>query len=438
MKSENRRTNLPIILQEMCRFRKNLLKVSCVLGFSFTIIATLFFVYYDRQRGDHPHCREWYCYIPDKDGYPVMGECGGVVGQTSECPVRWMRRSSLAQQQIEQLHRESDHFAQLINMLPIRSQVTSRACVQRVLPPAMSQRNTTLRYTGEFGYDMMVVLPFAHYLHLQGDGYLKKVIGCGDMSDLYTPWTNKYETDATCTRDYDGALLEYGFPDVGLNTCPPPCFWSPPPLAKIYRSRMATSFNDPTFKVGQKLVVINNKFNVEWGSAPVNFIDLNALQSMIDFADQHGVTIIYNRPRGERSFRDSAHSALLNPDLLDEQLIQDGLHKGRWSPNAVRDFSAIRPRGVTMNRAQLELYARARCFVSVQGGNSYLPFYFGGRHVIYHVKGTEDVCAYKHNFPQLGGARIQSVSSYQNLIVAFEKMITMDQCHSIEPGRTVN
>ena len=410
--------------------------LSCLVVVIMTGWAALL-QYYHHQRGNHPVCEAWYCYVRDGMGYPVMGECGGVVGQTSECPLQWQsnQHSRRAQHMIEKSYDRSPAFATLADALPIRRVEKKGMCVQRVIPPGMAKINVTLRYTGEFGYDVMVVLPFAYHLHRMGDGYLKKVIGCGDISALYTPWTNKYETDHACTREYNGGLVEYGFPDQGLNTCPPPCFWTPPPLGSFYRSRKAAPFNDPNFNVGRQLVVINNKFSTEWGSAPVNFIDVPTLEALINIADRRGVTIIYNRPTGEKSFRDAEHSIQKKHDLRDRKLIHDGLDKGRWSPNTIRDFGVVRPQGVHVNIAQLELFARARCFVSVQGGNSYLPFFFGGRQLVYHTKGTENVCAYEHNFPRLGGAHIQQLPSYKKLITAFENMLESEEgCAAIEPG----
>ena len=156
-------------------------------------------------------------------------------------------------------------------------------------------------------------------------------------------------------------------------------------------------YKNRDFVFDKPLYVICNKYNLEWGDNPVNFLPLDVLLRLVDKLTNY--QIIYDRQLPAALWDD-------NTDYLD-----------------LCEHEVLRDRGVLMldelgdyNTTKLKVFANCDRFVSVQGGNSVLASCFGGQNVIYAVKGKEvksQVYKYFHN---LSWCDVRWVRDYKQLI----------------------
>ena len=132
------------------------------------------------------------------------------------------------------------------------------------------------------------------------------------------------------------------------------------------------------------MLIIHNKFNIEWSRPPINFIDVDTLEKIFNSLNNK-YTIIYLRPKS--NYICSDHSTIKNLNeshLFKLYNIIDGLKlydqtKKKYNIN-------------NFNHFQLLIHSNCNHFISVQGGNSVLASYFGGTNIIYAKKGRELQC----------------------------------------------
>ncbi|CAI5501440.1 unnamed protein product [Closterium sp. Naga37s-1] len=168
-------------------------------------------------------------------------------------------------------------------------------------------------FQGEFGYELIAVLPFAYWHHLNGS--LRSTTSCGrhSLASLYY-FSPNHTDDATCHRsDMKDNVAAYGFPG-GIHYSHIPPTWQPPPLAYYFR-----------------------KLPPVWPEIP----------------------------KGSRL-----------------------------------------------------------------GGGSIVESFFGGKNIIYFREGQEvKGRAYERIYPQLSGAKVKVVTSYEGLVKKVDGMIKKNKCH---------
>jgi hypothetical protein len=150
--------------------------------------------------------------------------------------------------------------------------------------------------------------------------------------------------------------------------------WLPPPLAEHYRQ---LSF-DPLDRMlrergGKPVVMISNKYQDEWGEEPVNFLDLETLETLFSLLSPKYL-MVYCR-EGERDRYGDFNLTDAYPEML-----------------VCRDLKGMFPEAASMTdrHFQLLFLSRTSAFVSVQGGKSHLLAMFDGVHIVYHARGHED------------------------------------------------
>lgn len=250
-------------------------------------------------------------------------------------------------------------------------------------------------YNREFGPELMTTLPFA-YWHYK-NGTLKKTISAKGTCSFYF--------FSPCHEEkYDQRTFE-DIPIVEIPNSEDHVYrynlqkWEKVPLKEQYT-------NDE-FVYDQPLLVISNKYNIEWGQSPINFLDVPTLDKILMALVPH-YQVVYNRPEsgliiGDNSevysleeydyIRERYPSVLLMQDLADQY--------PQWS----------------FNELQLRVYANCERFISVQGGNSVLASYFGGTNIIFARHGFEIAFnSYKNLFPLYSEARILHADNYDDLL----------------------
>jgi len=253
-----------------------------------------------------------------------------------------------------------------------------------------------IKYDGEFGPELKYVIPFA-YWHYH-NATLRKTISSTHTNELYY-FSNNHEEyyQKRVWRPY-----QYGIPNsedhnIKYNFKQ----WLPVPYKDKYKNNII-QFDKP-------ILIIANKYNIEWGEAPINYIDIDTLIWIFEnYSDKY--QIIYNRPVTNNITNDN--SDILSFDdfkvikhdykkILNMNELYDGMKN-----NEIRNY----------NHFQLMLYANANHFISVHGGASVLASYFKGMNIIYSIKGFEHYFDEFNNlYPKLSGARILHAKSNNDI-----------------------
>jgi len=244
-------------------------------------------------------------------------------------------------------------------------------------------------FHGEFDQELRYVLPFAYWHHLNGT--LQQTISSSNTKPFYFFSENH-------TEKYEKRVWQagYGYYDVP-NMTHSPSFsftkWARVPLKSHYK-------ND-RFVFEKPILVIANKYNIEWDKPPINFLDIPALNRIVSMFKQ-SYQIIYNRPLSSQIVVDNSEIMDLNehawlrqnhPDVI----LMNDLHEQH------RDNVA------NFNHLQLLVYANCDRFISMHGGTAALASYFEGINIILSHPGggmEHHFNEYDTIFPALSGAKI--------------------------------
>lgn len=244
----------------------------------------------------------------------------------------------------------------------------------------------------EFGYELIQAIPWAYWLYQRGE--LAGSISAIDTSPLYyfsPSHTEKYKI--RCSGDYK----QNNFPFNRIHSQKlDKSKWLPPPYKDHYK-------NDK-FVYDKPLLIIANKYTMEWNSAPKNFLGPNILSLLLKYLTPK-YQIVYNRTKHE------ADEANHPNKLKDKEMI-------RWDfPSTIFFEDLLKETGLSYNTLQMNLYANCNNFISVQGGFSVITSYFAKHNFIYAKAGGElKAGSYKNWYHEFGGSNIHHHKSYQELL----------------------
>ncbi|UYP47984.1 hypothetical protein NEF87_004269 [Candidatus Lokiarchaeum ossiferum] len=254
-----------------------------------------------------------------------------------------------------------------------------------------------IQYLGEFGYELIAVIPFAYWLHLNGK--LLSTRSAKDTKCLY--YFSKYHVEINKKRKFikvsNFPLKDIHIPSINTSK------WCPPPYKKIYRNSK--------FLWGKPICVICNKFTEEWGGKPINFLSIEILKEIFDLLKSK-YQIIYNRPLSKNIVADD-QKEISFPDM---QLIEEKYP----DIQTIQDL-AINNEDLSFNVLQMMLYANCDHFISVQGGSSVFSSFFGGKNIIFAKEGGE----LRHNsfkwYNKFSGSTIFHLNDYSKLIETLKR-----------------
>jgi hypothetical protein len=272
--------------------------------------------------------------------------------------------------------------------------------------PCVEQLALGTHFYGEFAFEHLAVIPYAYWLHQQGQ--LEFTVATADTACFYYFSPNHTEVSTPRTfiriREYPVADLDadaagqIGFPRV-LDTTR----WRPPPYREVYA-------DDGRFRFPKPIVIVCNKANeepYEPGRFAVNYLDTDLLLTLLHELTPR-FTVVYNRPRAADIVTDHAEIR----ELGDIEAVK------REFPEVltIQELHAEHD-DLTFNELQLRLFATCERFVSVLGGASYLASYFGGTNIVYAKSGWEVDCdAYNGWFHLFSGARVVAVATPDDLL----------------------
>lgn len=258
----------------------------------------------------------------------------------------------------------------------------------------------TISFNGEFGAELLFVLPFA-YWHYK-NGTLKSTVASKYTSELYffSP-DHKEVFDKRVTignYNYETPRILYSH-NYNMKK------WLPVPYKEVYK-------ND-VFVYEKPILIVANRYNMEWDGPPISFFSIEMLAFIFDNL-KSDYTIIYNRPRPQNITLDNSAIYDLNEfewirKHYPEVILMEDLYQENEAN--VRSF----------NHLQLMVYANCENFISTHGGTGTLTSCFGGLNIILSKQGAEHYFkCFEILFPKLSGARIFHAKNDEEL----KKMIT--------------
>jgi len=252
-----------------------------------------------------------------------------------------------------------------------------------------------ISFSGEFTPDLTFALPFA-YWHYK-NGTLASTEGAKYTSELY--FFSPSHTEKFDERTNEG---NYNFetPRILYSQNYNMSKWAPVPLKEKYRNEI--------YIYEKPILIIANRYNMEWGGPPVSFLCLEMLEYIFNkFQDKY--QIIYNRPRPTQIVNDNSEIYDLNEyDWITANfpkvILMDSLYKE--SAGNANNY----------NHFQLMVYANSNHFISTHGGTGALASYFGGTNILLSKKGPEAYFqCYTKLYNQLSNARILHAKSDEEL-----------------------
>jgi hypothetical protein len=266
------------------------------------------------------------------------------------------------------------------------------------------------QYFGEFGFELLAVVPYAYWLHRQGR--LQRTIGGLDTRCLY--YFSKNHEERPVKRHYvpitEYPVGERGWRGYDLLTFPRVLDtrkWTPAPYREAFR--------DERFRWEKEICILSNKISDEHlptNFGPTNFIGTELLLRLIGILRDR-YQVIYNRPRASDIATDHQRIHEIGDIEAVERAFPDTV--------TIQKLHARYPT-LSFNELQLRLYSSCRRFVSVLGGSAYLASYFGGTNIVLARRGWEVDCgAYGRWFNLFSGARVVAGSSGRELLQAVER-----------------
>lgn len=247
-------------------------------------------------------------------------------------------------------------------------------------------RYKELSFDGEFAPELQFALPFA-YWHYK-NGTLKSTKSSKYTKEMYFFSENHEEYFSTRTN---AGNYNFEMPRVLYSHNYNMEKWLPVPLKAEYRNDI--------YVYEKPILIIANRYNMEWDGPPVSFFSIELLRFMLDkLKDKY--TIIYNRPRPQNITMD-------NSDIYD-------LDEFDWLENEYPEvilmenlFAENKAGAGNFNHLQMMVYANADKFISIHGGTATLASYFGGTNLILSKKGPEHhFKCFEKLYPQFSGATI--------------------------------
>lgn len=243
-----------------------------------------------------------------------------------------------------------------------------------------------LEYTGEYGTELGVFIPFVHYLKVNNMLGNTKVITYKGMQPYYFflddnqysekdeqrqyvfPWNRWFLPD--CLK-YEDNLFAFGII---------PQYFSPPDFFEAYKNKIAD--------LKKPLVIVHNKYCEEWSLPPLNFFDLEELREIFNaFGDKYH--IVYFRTNNFKAIRSNDYSS--DATESDTYTLNDKEMISQSFPHVIliETFLQNNPH-LSFNKAKCFLEAAASVTISTIGGYNFFDSYFPSKHIIYK-KRTPDI-----------------------------------------------
>lgn len=257
----------------------------------------------------------------------------------------------------------------------------------------------TLEYTGEFGLELLLFLPFVTWLSQAGllrNRTIKTYRGMGsfysgldckafvekdDQRVFVPPGDRLPYLPVKSEHDFDGVGRSpfHLYPDLRRK-------FEPLPLPSAFEARLRE----------RPLLVIHNKHTDEWNSGPVNHMSLDVLDRLfVQF--EKAFTVVYIR----HGIRAAAHGYVGDDNSIVpfDDLGLLAKHPGITLFDDLFDLHRAETGDGDLNAFKNALCSRAYRFVTSQGGGAHhLAYFSGSAMAILHRQGPEEELAYSDGY----------------------------------------
>jgi hypothetical protein len=236
-----------------------------------------------------------------------------------------------------------------------------------------------LEVINEFGNELILYIPYYYYLHINNLLFDNKITTYKGMKPFYYFLNNNNNTliEKENRRNWTNPatnplLVNYNehvkFFDKQY------CIY--PPYKLIYKNDIVL-FNKP-------ILVIHNKYNIEWNDKPINFIDIDTLRYIFDkLKDTY--QIVYIRPTKKKMDKNfSIDRNTIIDNFPDYHLIEN-----EFKDKVITFYDLLKQYNYIYNELLLMLYSNCDNYICSQGGTGHLISYFYSKLIILHKKGGE-------------------------------------------------
>jgi hypothetical protein len=245
----------------------------------------------------------------------------------------------------------------------------------------------------EFGIEMALALPYAYWLHEQGE--LEKVITSKGMKPFY------YFCDDV-EEKYDFRTIDNNVANV--SSLPNSWIYGSHKNAELYKDEWEhwESFRDvevgcgildyekwkmPNYtnhykndklKFDKPFIVVANRYNWEHGKPPIGYFNLPCLQKLFDYLTNAGYVVVYKRPKNTEFVIDQnemttrASQIELTAEVEGGGTISDYELTKYYDGVVLFDDLLSDNKEYTYNEFQLNLFVNAEGFVGISGGSTLL------------------------------------------------------------------
>jgi hypothetical protein len=236
-----------------------------------------------------------------------------------------------------------------------------------------------IEYTGEYGVEITTFIPLVHWLKQEGLLFDRKVLTYRGMRPYYFFLDDDEFGAKDDSRAYVPAHAR-DWPTNSTYTATRKAWHRPPDYRAFYITR-ARTFSRPT-------LFIQNKFTVEWGYGPINYLPLTHLNRLLSLTARK-FQIVFSRP----SVRNSGSGYSADGDLYSDYPDFDVVRQ--FQDVLVLEEIAARENR-PYNEVKLEVLAGTHLFFAVQGGSADILAAFGNSLLaILHRRGDELPHAYQ-------------------------------------------
>ncbi|MDI9864364.1 hypothetical protein QM480_08505 [Flectobacillus sp. DC10W] len=243
-----------------------------------------------------------------------------------------------------------------------------------------------IEFQGEFAPELEFTIPFA-YWHFK-NGTLKSTKAALFTKEMY--FFSPHHEEVFDVRTNEG---NYNF------ELPRVLYSQDYDMSKWLEVPYKEHFKNDVYVYEKPMLMIANRYNMEWGGAPISFYSIEDLDFMISHLKKD-YTILYNRPRPQNITNDTSDIYELNDyEWLAETHPEVVLMEDLYKENKIKARN--------YNHFQLSVYANCEKFISIHGGTAALASCFKGANIILSKKGPEHhFGCFKTLFPKLSGATI--------------------------------
>jgi hypothetical protein len=225
----------------------------------------------------------------------------------------------------------------------------------------------------EFGFEVTTYIPYYFYLFSNNLLFDNIIHTFNGMQPYYYFLPEcQIETNRTlrCGNRKEKLLVNFDIPGHLDKR-----YWKAPNYKEYYKNDI--------FIYDKPLLVINNKYNIEWDTDPINFISAEILNELVcNLKDKYQIVYIREHNNECKKGISCDTSPILN-GLKDYEILEN------YPEVIIFDYLRKQNENLSYNEIKCMLYANCDNYITAQGGGANMIPYFAKNTVILHKRGRE-------------------------------------------------